>query len=273
MKKIFAGVVLPTLAAVAVIGSGFSVWFFGENQDKVSTDASIAVENMIRIGNLTMNASNLKLRLDQTKGVRDFILNPANGYVSAEKDGNAYSASNYYTTAFGAETKTNGLYLTGDTGFDGRIVYDKTAFEEQTGAWTYEIVTKFTFTGKISEYVGMNVNQATTKGSWTTDTSVAGSVSYKFKWNNNELPKMEMLLPVNDDTNGDFKFEYLKYNNQYTSGADTKRNTYSGDHVMNTAEPHNHNEYIALRGIALTTTNNLKIETTATIVADTTTGA
>lgn len=273
MKKIFAGVVLPTLAAVAVIGSGFSVWFFGENQDKVSTNATVAVENMVRIGDLTMKASNLKLNLDQTKDVRDFILNPANGYVSSATNGNADTISNYDDAAFGKETKTKGLYLTGGTDFDGRIVYDKTGFEEQTGAWTYEIVTKFTFTGKIREYVGMNVNQATTKGSWTTDTSEADSVSYKFKWNNNELPKMEMLLPVNDDTKGDFKFEYLKYNNQYTSGADDKRNTYSGDHVMNTAEPHNHNEYIALRGIALTTTNNLKIETTATIVANTTTGA
>ena len=41
MKKIFAGVVLPTLAADAVIGSGFSVWFFGENQTKVSSEASV----------------------------------------------------------------------------------------------------------------------------------------------------------------------------------------------------------------------------------------
>ena len=88
MKKIFAGVVLPTLAAVAVIGSGFSVWFFGENQDKVSTDASIAVENMIRIGELTMKEGESILHLDQTTDVRAYILDENNGYVKSTKNGN-----------------------------------------------------------------------------------------------------------------------------------------------------------------------------------------
>ena len=57
MKKIFAGIVLPTLAAAAVIGSGFSIWFFGENQDKVSTEAGIAVDNILRIGEMGKNSS------------------------------------------------------------------------------------------------------------------------------------------------------------------------------------------------------------------------
>ena len=55
MKKIFASIVLPNLAAAAIIGSGFSVWFFGENQDKASTTASIIVENRLKIGEVYMD--------------------------------------------------------------------------------------------------------------------------------------------------------------------------------------------------------------------------
>lgn len=40
MKKLFVGVVLPILAAAAVVGSGFSVWNLGTTQDAASGNAT-----------------------------------------------------------------------------------------------------------------------------------------------------------------------------------------------------------------------------------------
>ena len=75
MKKIFASIVLPNLAAAAIIGSGFSVWFFGENQDKASTTASIIVENRLKIGEVYMDEGEVAvLHVDQTEGVRSELL-------------------------------------------------------------------------------------------------------------------------------------------------------------------------------------------------------
>ena len=100
MKKIFAGIVLPTLAAAAVIGSGFSIWFFGENQDKVSTTASIEVQNLLRIGNLTADSSEGLLHLDQTADVRAKILESSLVNADANKNFDPKLFTIYTTITF-----------------------------------------------------------------------------------------------------------------------------------------------------------------------------
>ena len=111
MKKIFASIVLPNLAAAAIIGSGFSVWFFGENQDKVSTPVSIKVENLLKIGEVYMDEGEVAvLHVDQTEGVRSELLKAEkNGYVNNDTGKNTDGKSDFDRAAFGVEA--NGIYL------------------------------------------------------------------------------------------------------------------------------------------------------------------
>ena len=271
MKKIFAGVVLPTLAAVAVIGSGFSVWFFGENQTKVSSDASVQVDMLMRIGELTMKTEASTLHLDQTQSVRDFILDPNNGYVNPNVDGKSSFNKDAFDKLASAKTAAKGLYLTANTtsanAFDGNIKYTTSGTDVIEGAWKVEIVTSFKFTGNIKNFVGMKMDN--THGTWEKK-ETTGYVSYSLKWKEDKAD-LSLSLPMNKDDNGDVKFEYLKYADQYGSGVDAKRGEYASNAIMNTVEAHNDAEYIAL--FNATVGSKLIIETTATIVADTRTGA
>lgn len=270
MKKIFAGVVLPTLAAVAVIGSGFSVWFFGENQTKVSSDASVQVEMLMRIGELTMKNGASTLHLDQTQAVRDFILDPNNGYVNPNVDGKSSYDKDAFDKLASDKTAAKGLYLTanttGDNAFDGKIRYTTSGTDFIEGAWKVEIVTSFKFTGKIKNYVGMKMDD--THGTWKKEVT-ADSVAYSLTWKEDNTSLL-LSLPMNKDDNGDLKFEYLKYDGQYSSGVDSKREGYASNAIMNTTEAHNDAEYISL--FNATFGSKLTIETVATVVADTTAG-
>lgn len=281
MKKIFAGIVLPTLAATAVIGSGFSIWFFGENQDKVSTTASIEVQNLMRIGDLTTSSSTAVLHLDQTAGVRGFILNSANGYVSSAVNSNADKKSNYAADKFTAinsdKTGAKGLYLTdATTDFDGKIKYDAPTdgLDTFTGGWKYQIVTTFTFSGNLAKFVGM-VTTDSTKGAWNTDEASSGK--YTFTWKDG-IKEMKLPVGTGGDTAASFKFEYLKYDSSKhylkaeggnIDGIDAKRTTTTGEYaahgIMATAEPHTDAEYSKMLG-DVKTGSSLTIETVATII-------
>ena len=276
MKKIFAGIVLPTLAAAAVIGSGFSIWFFGENQDSVSTEASIKVENLMRIGDLTTSSSTAVLHLDQTNGVRTKVLEDA-----ALRSNATYTG----TIADSADKKTNanGLYLTGDntdgkTAFDGYIKYttpyktsDNQYHDFIDGACKLQIVTTIKFEGELKSFVGMKNTAGVT---WTSDD--AGTYTFTWTTETKQDKSYTAYLPMDKDsatgTDVDFTFafEYLAYKNQYTTGKDDKRTTTTGDYatggVMATAEPHNDAEYSEML-TKIGDNSKLTITTTATIVA------
>ena len=266
MKKIFASIVLPNLAAAAIIGSGFSVWFFGENQDKVFTTASIKVENYLRINEVRMYEGEVAvLHLDQTKGVRSELL-------KAEKTGK----SDFASGAFGVEA--NGIYLAPKKNvkdFNGNINYDQTTNLE--GTCKLELVTEFKIEGGVKDFVGMKNDFKSEKGTMVSANSADGVVVYKFTWATVPTPyNYAGHLPVcsGEDTSGgnaiDFVFEYLEYNNQYTTGKDTKRGgtetAYAKGGVMATAEPHNDAEYSEML-TKIGDNSKLTITTTATIVA------
>ena len=279
MKKIFAGIVLPTLAAAAVIGSGFSVWFFGENQDSVSTNSSIKVENLLRIGDLGENSSAI-LHLDQTKAVRTKVLEDAALRLDATYTGTLADSS--------ADNKTdaNGLYLVGDdtdgkTAFNGCIEYttpyknpDNQYHDFIDGACKLEIVTTFKFEGGLMSFVGMNTEE-TDAGTWDV---AAGTYTFKWKTEVKQDKSYKAYLPMGKDSATDssanvtFAFKYLDYNSQYTGvdGIDAKRTTTTGDYavggVMATAEPHNDAEYSDMLD-KIGNDSKLTITTTATIVA------
>lgn len=262
MKKIFAGIVLPTLAAAAVIGSGFSVWFFGENQVKASSNATVEVENLLRIGTLTVDSKMGKLHLDQTKGVRSAILAAPDAY----RDGtNVSFDSTEYGTDYKDKLVAKGLYLESLTGFTGKISYaSPTAnkyFDNVDGVCKVQIKTTFKFEDGLKNYVGMKTDNS---GKW--DTSVDGE--YTYTWD--EADK-EQTLPMGSDTaSADFYFEYKAYDStkQYVDllGKDSKRDddSYASTTAMKTAEPHNDAEYTFMKDAV--EGKKLTIETVATII-------
>lgn len=279
MKKIFAGIVLPTLAAAAVIGSGFSIWFFGENQDKVSTTASIEVQNLMRIGDVTTSSDKADLHLDQTDAVRTKILN-AGGYLTEA----TYNKTEFDKYSAKDKVLAKGIYLTAQTGattaFDGYIKYttpyktpDNQYHDFIDGACKLQIVTTFKFEGGLKDFVGMK--QTGDASAWNVN---ATEGTYTFTWTTeaNQDKSYSAYLPMDKDsatattgTDVTFAFEYLAYKNQYTAGKDTKRGgsetDYAAGGVMATAEPHNDAEYSDMLG-KIGTDSKLTITTTATIV-------
>ena len=278
MKKIFASIVLPNLAAAAIIGSGFSVWFFGENQDKASTTASIIVENRLKIGEVYMDEGEVAvLHVDQTEGVRSELLKAEkNGYVNNDAGKNADGKSNFDRGAFGVEA--NGIYLAPRQGVDnitGNINYNQPTDLE--GMCKLELVTEFKFEGGIKDFVGMKNDFKSDKGTMDSANSAdGGAITYKFTWATVSTPyNYAGHLPVRsgEDTSGsaiNFAFEYLEYKNQYTTGKDAKRGgietAYVKGGVMATAEPHNDAEYSEML-TKIGDNSKLTITTTATIVA------
>lgn len=264
MKKIFAGIVLPSLAALAVIGSGFSVYFFGENQDKVSSNGTVEVDNLVRIGELTTSVSSAKLHLDQTKAVREKILSSSD-YVSNTTNGNKDTVSNYDSTAYtGGVAK--GLYLTNteETAADKfEIAYAKnsaTQFVDYLeGACHLEIKTTFTFSGGVENYVGMDTSKGTSGGTWATGTT--GVYTYTWTIENDANKNYSKTVSYNngEGSTADFQFVYLA---NRTDGFTAP---------MNTAEPHTDSEYSTM--LAAVKDGKLSIETVATIVTTNTTGA
>ena len=277
MKKIFAGIVLPTLAAAAVIGSGFSIWFFGENRDSVSTNASIEVQNLLRIGEMGKN-STADLHLDQTKDVRGKILS-SDLVNKTTHDGNFDKKSNYSETDFGKGTEAKGLYLvgTGTPAFDGEIKYTAPTdgYVDSLADSHVEIKTTFKFKGGIVNYVGMDAYDTTgaLKTGWE-ETDAANGL-YVYTWQTTETANTLPMLKAGAVSASTFKFAYVAYNAQYgtlgTGEVDSHRasaiDDYAARGVMATAEPHTDKEYsYMLKKINAGEGSSLTIETVATIV-------
>ncbi len=261
MKKIFAGIVLPTLAAVAVIGSGFSVWFFGENQDKVSSNGSIAVENLVRIGDLTTSVTSAELHLDQTKAVRSAILKSTD-YVSANTNKNKDEKSNYSSASFGPDAEAKGLYLTtkdeGTAAGEFEIKYTPSTSDGYVdyiaNVCKLEIKTTFTFSGGAEKYVGMDTSTSSDSWNSTTETN---KVVYTYTWTTEAVANKaySKTISYNDgetDNKADFKFVYL------TIASSTAVSP------LNTMEPHTDAEYSTM--LDAVKNGKLTIETVATIV-------
>ena len=265
MKKIFAGIVLPTLAAAAVIGSGFSIWFFGENQTKISEESTVYVEKLLKIGDLESKTVG-EMHLDQTKNVRKYILenNAATVPTSGQK--------NYDATAFGKFTdkvKADGIFMKMNAPADGTIKYtapsglDNHLQDKLNNICKVEIKTTFTFGGDLKNYVGMNAADDT---KWKTD---ADAGTYTYTWTDTDI-QHGVTLPLNDGATPTVSFVYVdvKTTHPYstTDGHDAKRDdaTYNATPAMKTAEPHNEAEYAAM--YAAVKDCKLTIETVATIV-------
>lgn len=74
MKRFLVSILVPAAAAIAVVGSGFSVWYFGDKQVSKNSSADLEVKNMLHVGTFADMSSKFKLTLDQTEADRDQAL-------------------------------------------------------------------------------------------------------------------------------------------------------------------------------------------------------
>lgn len=74
-KKFLVGSLLPVLAGAAVVGSGFSLWFFNETEEHAGQTVSANVTQLVKVGSVEA-ASEFTIVFDQTaEGRGDKALN------------------------------------------------------------------------------------------------------------------------------------------------------------------------------------------------------
>lgn len=111
MKKFLVGFALPAAAAIAVVGSGFSVWYFGDKEQS-ENEASINVTELVKIGKFEQDQTS-KIILDQT---------PEGRKVNGKGLGTDFEAQGIYMTGTDANWKGTIEYVTSNSDkVDGKV--------------------------------------------------------------------------------------------------------------------------------------------------------
>lgn len=158
-KKIFA-TVLPILAGVTLVGTGFSVWYFTSTNTTADLEVHVDMAGYVSVGSLTPTPSATKLYLDSTT-TGDNDHNGIN-LMSSYSD---YVTGNDITLTFNATTEDSGtisgnatvtLTLTVDNDVDSYIVFglDGKIFDPNLGVST----TTYTYTTDLIAVNGATVS-------------------------------------------------------------------------------------------------------------------
>lgn len=203
MKKFLIGFVLPAITALAVVGSGFSVWAF-EKENKSEALASIEVTQLAKIGTFKQAETSV-LRLDQTLAGRPSDI------------GEEFGASGIYLHKFKGKdvtVKNNSVirYLAPADGSDYVVGSVKT-----------EIKTYFFLKKALARYVKIVETELgkVSVSKWTGDSySYSDALSYSkadydgyvLSWDMSEKtasnPNISLSLPSDDFSDREFAFEY-----------------------------------------------------------------
>lgn len=209
-KKFLLGTIIPALAAVAVIGSGFSMWYFGDaNSVSAPQTANKNVEQLVRVGKIAA-ADNFTVNFDQTQ------LKHAQQIGSATTDVEATGI----TLKFAKNANTKAIYTeASNVTFDDNLAgLDHT----DDGKVYYVFTTKVTIENGLGAYVNMDVKtgskfevdhvegETTEKTTVYTFTSKNNSV---FDWSNVELTYADGKEP---STLAEFKVFHDLVNNEAT---------------------------------------------------------
>ncbi len=188
-KKFIIGTIIPALAAVAVIGSGFSMWYFGDaNSVKANQNANKEVAQLVRAGKIAV-ADSFTVNFDQTKEGH------ANQIGSHTYNDATCVEATGITLKFAENANTKAIYTEASkTTFDDNLAgIDHT----DDGKVYYVFTTKVTIENGLGVYVNMNVKTGSkftvdnAKGESTPNTTVYTFTSEhnvsEFDWSNVEL--------------------------------------------------------------------------------------
>lgn len=168
MKKILVGTILPLIASAAIVGSGFSVWYFQDATGALNTPqtkSNVVIQNTSINGNSAAEfinlPTNLTLSLDQPatnnnnqKGA-SFATTDNGGFkaikVQAKQGATDYVAPNSTVTTL-LIPEALGNYLT--------VTYDNAEVENQKGTYTFtwDNATGFNWSEVTLAYKGIDTN-------------------------------------------------------------------------------------------------------------------
>lgn len=187
-KKFLLGTIIPALAASAVIGSGFSMWYFGDaNSVKANQNANKNVTQLVRVGTIAA-ADDFTVNFDQTK----------EGHVNqvgSHTYNDACLEATGITLKFADNANTTAIYTEASkTTFDDNLAgLDHT----DDGKVYYVFTTKVTIENGLGAYVNMDVKTGSKfkvdnkNGVTTSNTTVYTFTSEhnvsEFNWLNVEL--------------------------------------------------------------------------------------
>lgn len=203
MKKLVTATLIPALAAIAVIGSGFSVFYFG-NEDKTTNMLNSKVENVLTTGELT-GPTSMELHFDQTAATRaifsDKITSEANGIYLANAAGDSTALSIKYTKPQGENVNDS------STGLAKKVI--------QTYILVPEVYLNYLAINKGTGISGQIGESGYLKDDLSDVDPAKNGKTFYFGWDlTGKDGDIEMKLPALGSTTDDalFTFSYATYN-------------------------------------------------------------
>lgn len=194
MKKFLVGFALPAAAAIAVVGSGFAVWYFGEGLNRDNGEASVNVTQAVAAGHFSFN-SKATLNLDQTQTNRDAIAKstPFADYNNGEYTGKDFEATGVSLIDFMAPYGVNyakigeGSDIVKYDGVTNTETVDHVDGKVKTTKTTYVFIPK-----AVAAYVEVasgtpyTIDTAGYKLNSSTTLAAADYTAYSYTWDDSE---------------------------------------------------------------------------------------
>ncbi len=103
MNKKLMGILIPVLGGIAIVGSGFSAWYFGESTYNDTAAGTGTVTGLVEDGTLDLGSKAVKVTLDQAKLFKnDVAAYEANGLGITVTEGNMGTTEKYFGFVFDA---------------------------------------------------------------------------------------------------------------------------------------------------------------------------
>ena len=120
MKRRILGIIIPVLAGVTIVGTGFSVWYFTDNTGKTATTSvNVNLSGYAEIASITIpNTANYTLDLDSST---DTGIHLNNSTASATADQISDVTVNLNANALNGETLERDLTVTATIKFTGGL--------------------------------------------------------------------------------------------------------------------------------------------------------
>lgn len=233
MKRFLVSILVPAAAAIAVVGSGFSVWYFGDKQVDTESNASLKVENMLHIGTFETVSDTFELHLDQTAETRAKIVAAGDELLGLE---------------------ATGITLTNETSATSTIKYKQPSTPQVDHGTFGETTVKVKIVTTVEVKNDLNKWVVPTGLVAATGTVTAGYTGYDLVWSDDQVTNGLELTTA-------FTFAYAPYvvATHYGTAADQRKG-------VTTCEPINSTEYATMKTAVEAIAEPMKIVTRATIV-------
>lgn len=213
-KKFLLGTMVPALAAAAVIGSGFSMWYFGDaNSVKANQNANKEVAQLVRVGKIAV-ADSFTVKFDQTKEGH------AKQIGSHTYDNDTCVEATGITLKFAGNANTKAIYTeaSNTTFTDNLEGIDHTTDDKVY----YVFTTKVTITNDLAAYVNISTTDANFTITETAGVKGATITTYTFTSKHNvsefDWSKVVLTYAANQEpsTLAEFRALYELVNNEAT---------------------------------------------------------